>query len=117
MNWVKAIGYGIVLFAVMFLLGSLAMFGLKLSGNAMGITMLILSIIVLWLLSQQYGIKSLNNGLLVGLVWLVIDVVLENIVIVQMFNKGVVGAFYSWSVLTGYLLVLLIPGVYGYLKK
>lgn len=117
MNWVKAIGYGVVLFAVMFVIGSIAMFGLKLAGDAMGITMLVASVIVLWLLAQQYGIKSLNDGIQIGLVWLVVDALLEYVVVIQIFNKGNLSSFYTWSVLTGYVLIVVIPALYGSLKK
>jgi hypothetical protein len=116
MNWLKAIGYGIILFAVMFLIGSVAMFGLKLTGNAMSVVMIVVGIIVLWLLAQQYKVKNLNDGIQVGLVWLVVDALLEYLVIVQMFNKGNL-SFYTWGVITGYILVIIVPAVYGSLAK
>ena len=112
MNWLKAIGYGIALFAIMFVIGSIAMFGLKLSGNVFSITMLISGIIVLYLLAGQYGVKSLNDGIQLGIVWLIVDVILEYYVLVQIFMKGD-ASFYTWSVLTGYVTVVLVPTLVG----
>ncbi|MDD5593228.1 MAG: hypothetical protein PHG97_00625, partial [Candidatus Margulisbacteria bacterium] len=109
MNWLKAIGFGIALFAIIFVVGSIAMFGLKLAGIVLSLTMLIAVIIVVYLLAAQYKIRGLNAGLQVGLVWLVIYALLEYIVVVQIFNKGETGGFYNWSVLLGYLLVVVIP--------
>lgn len=113
MNWLKAIGYGIALFAIMFVIGSIVMFGLKLTGNAMSIIMLVAAVIVLYLLAKQYKIDSLNAGIQVGLVWLVVDALLEYYVIIQIFNKGVAGGFYSWSVLLGYALIVAVPALVG----
>lgn len=117
MNWLKALGYGFLYFSVIFVIGSIAMFGLKLTGTAMGIVMLISAVIVLYLLSGQYKISSLNEGLQVGLVWLIVDALLEYLVIVQIFNKGVSTGFYNKSVLLGYALVLIIPALVGKMKK
>lgn len=118
MNWLKAIGYGIILFAVMFLIGSIVMFGLKITDpNTMGIIMIIASVIVVWLLARQYKIASLNQGIQVGLVWLVVDALLEYIVIVQIFNQGDASKLYSWSVFVGYALIVIVPALVGQLKK
>jgi hypothetical protein len=117
MNWLKAIGFGLALFAIMFVLGSIAMFGLKLTGIAMAIVMLISLIIVLWLLAKQYQISGLNEGLQVGLVWLVVDALLEYIVIILIFNQGKVAGFYNWSVLVGYALIVVIPALIGKTQK
>ena len=117
MNWLKAIGFGIALFAIMFVLGSIAMFGLKLTGVAMSAVMLLTGLIVLWLLAQQYKLGSLNDGIQVGLVWLVVDALLEYIVIIQISKQGNASGFYSWSVLLGYVLIVVIPALVGQTKK
>lgn|SRR3989338_2387251 len=117
MNWLKAIGYGLVLFALMFVAGSIVMFGLKLTGNTMSAVMLIAGIIVLWLLAKQYKINSLGEGVQVGIVWLIIDALMEYLVIIQIFNKGVVGNFYSPLLLLGYAVVVIVPALVGQMKK
>ena len=117
MNWLKAIGYGVTLFAISFVLGSVVMFGLKLTGIAMSLIMLIATVIVLWLLAQQYKIKSRNDGIQVGMVWLAVDALLEYYVIVRIFNQGDASKLYSWSVFLGYALIVIIPALYGNMKK
>ena len=113
MNWLKAIGYGIILFALMFVIGSIAMFGLKLTGTAMAVTMMIAGVIVVYLLAKQYGIASLNDGIKVGLVWLVVDALLENIVIVQIFNNGCASNFYGEMMLISYALIVVVAALVG----
>lgn len=117
MNWLKAIGFGIALFAINFVIGSILMFGLKLSGISFSIVMLIAAIIVLWLLANQYKIKNLNDGIQVGLVWLVVNALLEYIVIVLIFNGGDASKLYSWSVFLGYALVVIVPALVGQTAK
>jgi hypothetical protein len=112
MNWTRAIWYGVIYFAIMFLIGSIYMFGPKLSGDAYCITMLLSAIIVLCFLSQIYGLKDQGEGTLVGLVWLVVNALLEYLVLVLLFNKGDI-AFYTWSVLFSYVLIVLIPALNG----
>ncbi|MFH1825884.1 MAG: hypothetical protein ABH823_01155 [bacterium] len=73
MNWLKAILYGIVLFAIMFLIGSVVMFGLKLAGTTMSIVMMIAGVLVVYLLAKQYKVASLNEGLKIVIVWLVVN--------------------------------------------
>jgi hypothetical protein len=117
MNWLRAIGYGVTLFAISFVLGSIVMFGLKLSGIGMSIIMLIAMTVVLWLLAQQYKIRSRDEGIQVGLVWLVVDALLEYYVIVRIFSQGDASKLYSWSVILGYALIVIIPALYGNMKK
>jgi hypothetical protein len=117
MKLFKAIGYGIALFAIMFVIGSIVMFGLKLTGNTMSIVMFIAGIIVIWMLANQYKINSLAMGIQVGIVWLIIDALLEYIVIIQIFNQGDATGFYTWSVLIGYALIVIIPALAGQMKK
>jgi len=100
----------------MFLLRSVLMFDPKLAGNAFGITMLVASIIILWFAAKMYKIGSLNQGIQVGIVWLVIEVILDYVVLVQMFNKGSLSV-YSWSLLTAYVLIVAVPALVGQMKK
>ncbi len=117
MNWLKAIGYGIALFAVMFLAGSVVMFGVNLTGTAMSVVMLIIGIIVVYLLAKQYKIASLSQGIQVGLVWLVVDALLEYLVIIQIFNKGNATGFYTPLLFVSYALIVIIPALVGQMKK
>ncbi|OGB89448.1 hypothetical protein A2625_00500 [candidate division WOR-1 bacterium RIFCSPHIGHO2_01_FULL_53_15] len=116
MNWGKAIGYGIVLYAIMFLVASVLMFGVKLTGDVFGVSMLVITAVILYFAAGMYKVKSLNDGLQVGLVWLVIEAILDYTVIVQIFNKGSL-SFYNWSLLTAYVLIVAIPAIVGQMAK
>ncbi len=111
MNWLKAFGFGILIFALFFVIGSILMFGLGLKMNELPaqVSMLVIALIVLWLLSAWYGLKGSSDGFLVGLTWMFVNIVLEYLVLVQIFNKGEAAAYYSWSIIIGYVLELVVP--------
>ncbi|KPJ65193.1 hypothetical protein AMJ44_10785 [candidate division WOR-1 bacterium DG_54_3] len=119
MNWLKAIGYGIVLFALLFVIGSIVMFaGVKTGTPLFGILMILAAIILVTALAKMYKIASLNQGIQVGLVWLIVDALLEYLIIVQLINKGDLSALYSsWTIWFGYALILAIPALVGQFKK
>ena len=110
MNWFKALGFAVLIFALFFVIGSLLMFGLGLKMNELPaqLSMLVSAIVVLWLLSVWYGLKGATDGFFVGLTWMVVNLVLEYLVLVLFFNKGGLG-YYSWSVIFSYVLELVIP--------
>jgi len=117
MNWLKAIGYGVAVWAIMFVAASVCI-ALKITDPIiMGIVMVIVSIVVLWLLSKQYKIASLSKGIQVGLVWLVVIAILEYVITVRGFMNGDLSLYSSWSVITGYILIVVIPAVYGQMNK
>jgi len=116
MNWTKAVIFGFILFAVMFLLASVAMFGLKLSGIAFTISMLVSVIIVVLALAIAYGEETLDDGFRLGLVMFSVNAILEYLVVVRIFNKGNL-SFYSWSIFLGYALIILLPGLVGRFHK
>jgi len=47
---------------------------------------------------------------------LVVNALLEYLVTVQIFNKGAL-SYYSWSVLVGYALIVIVPTLVGALAK
>ncbi len=111
MNWFKALVFGILIFALFFVIGSILMFGLGLKMNELPaqVSMLVIAVIVLWLLSAWYRLKGATDGFLVGLTWMVVNIVLEDLVLVLLFNQGNAAAYYSWSIIIGYMLELVIP--------
>ena len=109
---IKAINYGVGYFAVLFLLASIYMGAFKLSGDGFRISLLLTSIIILTILSFQYEPKSHFDGLFVGTVWLVTEVVLEYLILVVLYNKGHTN-YYTWSVMINYMLIVFIPALIG----
>jgi hypothetical protein len=116
MNWGKAVGYGVVLYAIMFLIASILMFGLKLTGDVFGVTMLVISASILWVAAGRYQLSGSSEGMRVGVVWLVVEAALDYLLIVQIFNKGSLSV-YTWSLLTAYVLIVAIPTLVGQMAK
>ncbi len=112
MNWIKAIRYGIAFFSVMFVVGYLLSAGLNFTGNAYSVSMLLASVIVLCVMSGWYGLNNQGEGVMVGLVWAAVNALLEYLIIVLIMNRGNT-AYYTWSVLMGYVIVVLIPALSG----
>ena len=73
MNWLKAVGYGILVWAAMFVIACVLIAFKVTNADLMGVIMIIASIIVLWLISKQYKIANMMDGLLVGIVWLIVS--------------------------------------------
>jgi len=111
MNWLKALGFAVLIFVIFFVIGSILMFGLGLRMNELPaqIAMLVLALIVLWLLSAWYGLKGATDGFFVGLTWMVVNIILEYLVLVLLLDKGNAAAYYSWSVIIAYMLELVVP--------
>ena len=118
MNWLKAVGYAIVIFAINFVSASILMFGLgfKMGEMPLSIAMVVIAVIVLWLAASMYKLRSAGEGLQAGIVWMVVNVVVEFLIIVSIFNKGNL-SFYTWSVILGYALELAIPTYVGGMAK
>lgn len=116
MKWLKPIGFGILLFALMFMTLYILKFVVKLPGTALEMVMFIALLLVLGVLVQMYKIGSLVEGIQVGLVWLIIYSLLEYIVIVQTFSKGKATYYTHWFLWVWYGLMLVVPAFFGYLK-
>ncbi len=117
MKWFKAIAYGAVLFSLMFVFGSIVMFGLKLSGTVLEIVMFTALIIFLWSLARHIDIRSIKTGVKVGLVWLIIYALLDYFVVVQIFGEGDTSYYYHWRLYLWYALIVVIPGLVGHIKR
>ena len=117
MRWFKAIAYGAFLFALMFVVGSVLMFGIKLTGTILEIVMFAALIILLWSLARHYDIRSARTGIKVGLAWLVIYVLLDYFLIVKTFSEGDTSYYFSWKLYLWYTLIVIVPALAGKLRK
>ncbi len=113
MRWFKAIIYGIILFALVFVIGSILLAGLNASETAAEIPMFITLVVVLWGLARYYRLRSAREGILVGLVWLIVYVILDYVLIVQIFGQGDTGYYLSWRLYLWYALMVVIPALVG----
>lgn len=112
MDWVKSLRYAVAFFSVMFVISYVMAWGLNFTGNPYSVSMLLASVIVLCFLSNQYGFKNQGEGVIAGLVWFAVNALLEYLVVVLIMNKGNT-AYYTWSVLMCYVIVILIPALSG----
>lgn len=109
MNYLKALGYGIALWAIIFVIASvLIALGLQ-AGPLMQIIMLIAVAITVFILAKNYKIENRIQGIQIGIIWLIIDAALEYLITVRGFMQGDLSFYSDWSVIVGYLLILLIP--------
>ncbi len=112
----KAILLGIVLYAVIFLIGSIVM---AFAGvEAIGKSMIIISPILLVLVAYWYLKKNagLEEGLKLGLIWLLLSIILDIVVLVYCFKNGWI-YFSSWTVWLGYGEMIIVPGIVGKLLE
>ena len=114
MKLVKAIVSGVILYAIIFLVASALLF-IK-NEIIFGSIVTIIGAVVTFLISKFFYFKGMNianpvkEGLLLGLVLVVVMFVIEVPVMVYGFAKDQGwNYFLSWSMLLGYLLTLLIP--------
>lgn len=102
MNWKKAIGYGVGIYAVIFVIIS-ALLGVTTSVY-LG---LVLGIVVPIIATYLYKPGNTKTGLQVGLVWVVTALVLDFLITTQF----VADIFSHWTVWVGYAIMLLAPAV------
>jgi hypothetical protein len=114
MRLIKAIVSGVILYAIIFLVASALLF-IK-NEVIFGSIVTIIGAVVTFLISKFFYFKGMNivnpvkEGLLLGLVLVVVMFVIEVPVMVYGFAKDQGwNYFLSWSMLLGYLLTLLIP--------
>ena len=118
MNWLKVLGWGVALWAIGFVLGSIfRVAGMDLEGIWFKILMLVIMAVVTYIIATRVEMKDLTQALIIGLVWLVVVGVLDYLILVQGFNKGDTSSYYSWSMCTSYGITLLMPMLVQSLKK
>lgn len=105
MNWKKAIGFGALLWVLMFVIVS-ALIGFKIQEFLwVEIGISIISGVISFILAGYVKPKSFGMALGYGASWLVVGVILDAIVTMR-FNPAI---FTSWMLWLGYGLVVLAP--------
>jgi hypothetical protein len=118
----KAILSGIILYALIFLVASAL---LSLSGtSAFGIIVTIFSVALTFVIAKYLYFKGMavknpvKEGLLLGLVFVIVMFVIEVPVMVYGFAKAQGWSYFnSWDMILGYLLTLIVPIFAAYKKK
>lgn len=114
MKILKRAGWGLLLWAIMFVWVTILMFGFKLeSGTLLYILTWIGAIIAIWFLAGAAKVKGVSDGFVVGLIFVVVGLIMDWLVTLK-FSPDL---FSSYSIWIGYGLTLLIPILRGSMKK
>jgi len=119
MKLTRAILTGILLWVLIFFEVSILMFGLKLQGYLYYIIHFILLILLVAIASILYFKKvkgSLTEGLVLGVIYIIIGVILDAIITVPLFIKDY-SFFIQWNLLVGLLETIAITTIIGVVKK
>lgn len=105
-NWYKAVGFGVVIWLVMFALVS-ALVGFDISTNSMWIAIGTAAVagIASYVAAMYTKVENMWVALAYGASWVVVGVVLD-VLISARFNADI---FTQWQYWVGYALVLLAP--------
>lgn len=105
MNWKKAIGFGALLWVLMFVIIS-AFIGFKVPESVwLSVGFAIISGVISFVLAGYVKPKSYGMALSYGVSWLVVGVILDAIVTMR-FNPAI---FTAWTLWLGYGLAVLAP--------
>lgn len=107
MNWKKAIGFGVLIWVLMFAIVSAFIAFNVYQGVLMGIVTAIIAGVIAFILAGYVKPSSLGIALAYGFIWVVVGVILDGVITMQ-FNPEIFG---SWSLWLGYFLVLLAPAL------
>ena len=111
MNYTKVAGWGLALWAISFVIGSILMIipGVGIESIWFKIIMLVAMLFATYLIATKVKMKDMQYAFMTGLLWVFILFVLDYLVLVLGFNNGDTAAVYTWSLWTGYAIVLLMP--------
>lgn len=118
MNWKKLIGFGLLFWVIMFVVWSIVAFIPGLSEMWMWVIGWAANALVAFLLAHWYFYKvedkGFGQGLLFGLVALVIAAILDSAISVPLFIKEGHAAFFgAWQLWVGFVVVLIFAGIAG----
>lgn len=105
MNWKMAIGFGLLLWVIMFAIASVFVAFNMIARTWVGILLIIVSGVAVFVLAGKARPASTAVALAYGLSWVIVGVALDAI-ITRRFNPGI---FNEWSIWVGNLVVLLVP--------
>lgn len=105
MNWKKAIGFGLLLWIIMFVVVSAFVAFNWYQFLWIQVVIAIIAGIIVWILADYVDIKNYSLALSYGLTWVIVGLILDALISYQFDNS----IFTSWTLWLGYLLVLLVP--------
>ncbi len=119
MNIKRAILTAILLWVLIFFEVSILMFGLKLQGTiyyAIHFVLLVLLVSISALIYFRKVKGNLTEGLVLGVIYVIVGVILDAIVTVPLFIKDY-SFFIQWDLLLGLLEIIIISTIIGLTRK
>ncbi len=128
MKVLRALGFGALLWVLLFFEVSILMFGLKLEqGSAIFLIVHYVAVTLFLVLASllYFRGKGVKNGFLQGIgagfLFLIAGLVLDSIITIPLFiipqGGGYIEFFLTGWMLIGYLETLLVPGIIGFVKS
>lgn len=122
MKWGRIIGFGALLWILIFFEVSILMFAFGLSGMIYSIVHYILSAILALIVALFY-FRGLNkkdtgfvNGLLLGLYFVIVGIILDAIITVPLFVKDYT-FFLNWNLLISYFIGIIVVTLVSITRK
>ena len=109
MNWKKSLGFGALIWAIMFVVISfLVAYKLVESGGGstvMSVVLIIVSLVLAYLFAKNVSPKNMTEAMSYGLTFAVVGIVLD-FIISQRFAPGMFNSVYYWI---SYVLMVFVP--------
>lgn len=107
LNWKKTLGYGIVIWAVIFIFVTILIaFGVREETFIRWLITQIVVIITAMTLAKKLSLTKTTTALSTGLIWVVISLILD-LLITSYFTT--MAFFNSWEIWVSYAIMLLVP--------
>jgi len=114
LDWKKLLGYALLFWVIMFVVACIFV-GFKVGDTMWAqIVMWIAAIIVIWLLAPLAGARDLQKGLIIGVVFVVVGLILDYIITVRFTGMEF---FNSWELWTSYGLTIVVAAIRGSMAK
>lgn len=105
MEWIKRIGWGALIWTIIFMWATILMFAFKLETGLFNNALVwVGAIIAVWFIAGAAKVKNLADGVLVGLIFVAVGLLLDWLVTTH-FNSQIL---LSYSIWVGYGLTFLV---------
>lgn len=105
MNWKKALGFGILVWIIMFVVVSILVAYKMSQGTSFSVITTIVTLVAAYLLARNIAPKSSGQAIQYGLVFAIVGIILD-FFISNKFAPGMFNSIFYWI---SYLLIVLIP--------
>jgi|GEM_PF-1009659 len=113
-KWLKRIGWGVLIWSMLFVWISILTFSVKLTGLSLNVLTWIGVVVASWYGVKYSLVKNLNDAVILGLVWVIVGLILDRLITYNMPNQESIN---QWSILVGYLILFLVPVLRNYKNK